>query len=64
NGRIGLSIRQVYGPPQRSGGRPPRGRNVSFEEKLARFLKESEQRQQDLKRSVESKRGGRGSRRS
>ena len=64
DGKIGLSIRQVYGPPQRSfGGRGGRGRNGSFEEKLQRFLKESEQRQADLKRSLESKRGGRGSRR-
>ncbi|MEW6048555.1 MAG: S1 RNA-binding domain-containing protein [Bacillota bacterium] len=63
DGKIGLSIRQVYGPPQRTGGRGARARNASFEEKLQRFLKESEQRQQDLRRSVESKRGGRGSRR-
>ncbi|HEY8486619.1 MAG TPA: S1 RNA-binding domain-containing protein [Limnochordales bacterium] len=65
DGKIGLSIRQVYGPPQRSfGGRGGgRGRNGSFEEKLQRFLKESEQRQADLRRSMESKRGGRGSRR-
>lgn len=64
DGKIGLSIRQVYGGPQRSfGGRGGRGRNPSFEEKLQRFLKESEQRQQDLKRSLDSKRGGRGTRR-
>lgn len=63
DGRVGLSIRQVYGPPQRSGSRPPRGRGPSFEEKLQRFMKESEQRQQDLRRSMDSKRGGRGTRR-
>ncbi|MBE3599530.1 MAG: S1 RNA-binding domain-containing protein [Limnochordaceae bacterium] len=63
DGRVGLSIRQVYGPPQRSGGRGARGRGSSFEEKLQRFMKESEQRQQDLRRSMDSKRGGRGTRR-
>lgn len=37
---------------------------VSFEDKLSRFLKDSDERLLDLKRNVESKRGGRGSRRS
>ena len=34
----------------------------SFEDKLNRFLKDSGERLLDLKRNVESKRGGRGSR--
>jgi len=61
-GRIGLSIKQAdpnYEP------RPRRHRpsfDASFEEKLARFLKESEDRLQDLKRHVDAKRGGRGAR--
>lgn len=60
-GKIGLSIKQAnpnYVP------RPVRQRyrsSASFEEKLARFLKESDERQQDLRRHAESKRGGRGS---
>ena len=37
---------------------------VSFEDKLNRFLKDSDERLLDLKRNVESKRGGRGARRS
>ncbi len=37
---------------------------MSFEDKLNRFLKDSDERLLDLKRNVESKRGGRGSRRS
>ena len=32
----------------------------SFEDKLAKFLKDSDERQSDLKRSMDSKRGGRG----
>lgn len=34
-----------------------RSESLSFEEKLARFMKESEERQLDLKRNVEAKRG-------
>ncbi len=37
---------------------PPRG-PVSFEDKLSRFLKDSEERQGDLKRNIEAKRGRR-----
>lgn len=37
---------------------------ASFEDKLSRFLKDSDERLLDLRRNVESKRGGRGSRRS
>jgi S1 RNA binding domain protein len=32
--------------------------NQSFEEKLAKFLKSSEERQTDLRRNIEAKRGG------
>lgn len=74
DGKIGLSIRQVNGTGERAagaprpggGGRGPRGRgrpNRSFEDKLKGFLKESDERQQSLKRSQDSKRGGRGTRR-
>ena len=35
----------------------------NFEQKMARFLKDSEDRQTSLKRATESKRGGRGARR-
>jgi len=55
-GKIGLSIKQA-----KPSGRSYRKRfEPSFEEKLAKFMKESEERQQVLKRSNESKRGGRG----
>lgn len=51
DGKIGLSIRQAN-PRRRSKG--------SFEDMLSRFIKESDERQSDLRRSMESKRGGRG----
>jgi S1 RNA binding domain protein len=38
--------------------------NLSFEDKMMRFLKDSEERISSLKKHTESKRGGRGSRRS
>ena len=36
--------------------------SLSFEDRLSRFLKESDERLMDLKRNTESKRGGRGAR--
>lgn len=57
-GKIGLSIKQLNPNPQRE--RHSRVPNISFEDKLSKFLKESDERQQDLKRNTEAKRGGRG----
>ena len=37
---------------------------VTFEDRLSKFLKDSDERLTDLKRNTESKRGGRGARRS
>ena len=56
---------------QGGGHRPRQGRNnqdqrkpqENFEQKMARFLKDSEDRLTSLKRNTESKRGGRGARR-
>lgn len=56
-GKIGLSMKQAN-PVVRA---PKKRFQPSFEEKLAKFMKESEERQQVLKRNTESKRGGRGS---
>lgn len=54
--------------PRDRGGRPGfksgAGRSPSFDDKLSRFLKDSEERISTLKKSTESKRGGRGGRRS
>ncbi|RLQ91679.1 S1 domain-containing RNA-binding protein [Falsibacillus albus] len=70
DGKIGLSIRKAK---EQSQQRPPqRQRNnrqndfrtkENFEQKMARFLKDSEDRLSSLKRHTESKRGGRGARR-
>lgn len=65
DGKIGLSIKRTnpnYNENRR-GQRHRRSTSVtSFEDKLARFLKESDERLQDLKRNTDSKRGGRGAR--
>lgn len=64
-GKIGLSIRKAQDQPSKRhnrrgrGARPPR----SFEDKLMRFMKDSEERLTSLRRNTEGKRGGRGTRR-
>lgn len=55
-GKIGLSIRQAQPRQERNN----RNNNISFEDKLAKFIKDSDERQSDLRRSIDSKRGGRG----
>lgn len=69
-GKISLSIKQTQPKPavpannyktQRAERARPQPK-VTFEDKLSKFLKESDERQQDLRKSVEAKRGG-GSRR-
>lgn len=55
-GKIGLSIRQAA----EGGGRDRVKMKQQFEEKLARYLKDSEERQADLRHSLDAKRGGRG----
>ncbi len=66
SGKVGLSVRQAneaYSREKKSGkNRPQSSKNkASFEDKMDRFLKESDERLLDLKRNTESKRGGRGS---
>ncbi len=65
NGKIGLSIKQAkegYTPNNKKERKKPEsGNKASFEDKMNRFLKESDERLLDLKRNTESKRGGRGS---
>ncbi|WP_028595187.1 S1 domain-containing RNA-binding protein [Paenibacillus assamensis] len=45
------------------GGRRPSYNTPSFEDKMSRFLKDSEERISSLKKNTEGKRGGRGARR-
>lgn len=64
-GKIGLSIKQLQAPvPKRpyvmDNRRPNRMNTPSFEDKLNKFLKDSDERLTDLKKSTDSKRGGRG----
>ncbi|MDA8442573.1 MAG: S1 RNA-binding domain-containing protein [Peptococcaceae bacterium] len=59
-GKIGLSIKQAN-PSFRSQTRERRAPSISFEDKMTKFLKDSEERQLEFKRATESKRGGRGS---
>ena len=66
DGKIGLSIKKAVDRPQSS--RPARPKNdfrskETFEQKMNKFLKDSEDRLSSLKRNTESKRGGRGARR-
>ncbi|MDA8194390.1 MAG: S1 RNA-binding domain-containing protein [Thermaerobacter sp.] len=68
-GKIALSIRQAQPkPPREAGGghhRERRGASSgggSFEDKMQRFMRDSEDRLGDLRRNTESKRGGRGAR--
>lgn len=61
-GKIGLSIKQLTArPPGVNRERSPRVHQVSFEDKLSKFMKESEERLASLRRNTDSKRGGRGS---
>jgi len=73
DGKIGLSIRKAVDRPKaaasttRTPSRSPKTRrprkDLSFEDKMNKFLKDSEDRLSTLKKQTESKRGGRGARR-
>ncbi|RDW17355.1 RNA-binding protein S1 [Oceanobacillus arenosus] len=78
-GKISLSIKKAIDKPEGYSKRPSRPRDnkgsndfrskgnfkpkESFEDKMAKFLKNSEENLSIIKRSTESKRGGRGGRR-
>ncbi len=70
-GKIALSMKQAAEPVEKEektaskkptvrGSAPAKPLPASFEDKLSRFLKDSDARLLDLKRNTESKRGGRG----
>ncbi|MEH7416724.1 S1 domain-containing RNA-binding protein [Neobacillus drentensis] len=75
DGKIGLSIKKAKDRPEpekkQYSQRPRQNRSndrnnnkgETFESKMAKFLKDSEDRLSSLKRNTESKRGGRGARR-
>ncbi|SFM30996.1 S1 domain-containing RNA-binding protein [Salibacterium qingdaonense] len=68
NGKISLSIRKAVDRPKDDrpkGGRGGNGsgnkgqqRPLSFEEKMSRFMKDSEERLSSLRKQTDSKRGG------
>jgi S1 RNA binding domain protein len=55
-GKLDLSVKQALDPAERQARVRAK---ASFEDKLAKFMKESEERLLDLKRNTEAKRGGR-----
>jgi S1 RNA binding domain protein len=68
NGKYDLSLKQTREAPAallpkwRRGRRDkvlPEGADLLFEEKLSKFMKSSEERLLDVRRNLESKRGGR-----
>lgn len=79
DGKIGLSIKKAQEQPEQPAAKPksteqrPRNNRQSrpprrqssenFDDKLSKFLKDSEERLSSLRKATESKRGGRGSRR-
>lgn len=64
--KVGLSIKQTlpsFVARQEARNRARDAASMqNFEEKLAKFIKESDERHSDLRKSQDSKRGGRGSR--
>lgn len=73
NGKISLSIKKAVDRRMASrANRPPMeidwnrnsGDGLSFEDRLAKFMKDSDEKMHDLKKSFESKRGGGGYRKS
>ena len=61
DGKIGLSIKKAKDKPVRP--RTTRDRGETFDQKMNKFLKDSEDRLASLKKQTETKRGGRGAKR-
>ncbi|HHV73373.1 MULTISPECIES: S1 domain-containing RNA-binding protein [unclassified Thermoanaerobacterium] len=67
-GRISLSIKKALPKPKQaksnkgydSDNYSNRNNNISFEERISKFLKDSDERQQQLKKNFDSKRRGGG----
>ncbi len=60
-GKVGLSIKQAQSNRPSRSLESIKASRMSFEDKMTKFLKESEEKQTDLRRSTDAKRGGRGS---
>ena len=61
DGKIGLSIKKAKDKPERQ--KSSREQTETFDAKMNRFLKDSEDRLASLKKHTESRRGGRGAKR-
>jgi S1 RNA binding domain protein len=62
NGKIGLSIKQARPDYEARNSRRSRAQSrESFEDKLSKFMRDSDEKLSDLRRHTDSKRGGRGS---
>lgn len=61
--RGGFEKRAGFGGSDRRGGGFAAASRMSFEDKMSRFLKDSEERISSLRKHAQSKRGGRGARR-
>jgi S1 RNA binding domain protein len=59
-GKIGLSIRQAQPRSEQQRRPQPLQNKQTFEDKLAKFMKDSDERQSDLRKNTDAKRGGRG----
>lgn len=71
NGKISLSIKKALGPKPARSVKPEevdwsKGNSggLSFEDRLAKFMKDSDEKMHDLKKNFESKRGSGGYRKS
>lgn len=72
NGKVSLSIKKALDPkPAFKSSRPmdidwnrSGAENLSFEDRLSKFMKDSDEKMKDLKKSFESKRGSGGYRKS
>jgi S1 RNA binding domain protein len=57
--KIGLSIRRAQEPVRENKRQvDDSSKSISFEDRLSKFMKDSNERMTDLKRNVENKRGG------
>lgn len=69
DGKIGLSMKKAVIKPasqnvsKEKPVKQPRRNNESFDDKISKYLKDSEERLSNLRKSTDAKRGGRGARR-
>ncbi len=63
-GKVGLSIKQTQSSAKKSASKErerAKKPRMSFEDRMSKFLKDSEERQSDVRKNTEAKQGSRGS---